>query len=798
MTGDAPPPAEASSPLRRWAGPTALGAGILVLFSGVFAGESLFFRDIYLICLPIRAFVAEGLRSGNLPLWDPLRHGGMPLLGPQVSLFSAGFFPFLLLDPVSALNAVVLLHVAAAAAAAWALARRLGLSREGATACGAVFAFSGYLLSSVNLLQPLLGLPWIPIAATFFSAFLRSGSAGALAGAAAAAAVPLLAGSPEVAVVLMAFLGLMAAVPPVQPAAVPAVRRIPALVIVAFLAVTLAGIQVVPSLEMVRESTRGEGAGYASFSYNSLHPARLPELLTPGVLGPVTHLRDEDYWGRSLVDGDFPYTLSIYLGGLAFSLALAGAILKASPLRASFRSLLLAGCAAALLVTLGRYLPGFPIAWQLAGPLAVFRYPVKAFAFLLLPVGLLAGAGVDAVVSPGRRAPVGIALLLGALSTAGIAAWVLPVAAPGAAAALEARWFGAPLEPGQQPALRAAFLHLGLFALLGSALLLASRLRGAGSLLGGVLAGSILADLVLAGLSLNPTAPRALLSEPRLVGTVSALSGGGRLFRDDDPVPFSVRALSNDVSELVRIRIESLSSYTAASWGIPVVFHVDYDRLAPARVAGLAGVLRKEGWGRRLPLLRAADARLVLTWDRIGVAGYSLALEIPAPGGGALRLYSVEGSVPARFAWRARTAPGADEATAMLLSRAGAGGEVILEGEAGNDPPEGRCSDAPVRLTRLRPEALRAEVDAPCPGWVVFAETWYPGWRARVDGRPAAILRADVAFRAVRVEPGRHVVEMEYFPRSLVGGALLSLLGLAILAVLLLSGRVARGGRRMS
>ncbi len=798
MTSGSTPLPGSSSRFRRWAGPLLIGGGLVVLFEGLVRGETLFFRDTYLLYVPLRGAVAAALRAGSFPLWDPLRHGGVPALGPQVGLFSAGFLPFLLLDPVSSLNAAVLLHVAAAAVAAWILARRLGLSTEGATACGAVFAFSGYLLSAVNLVQPLLGLPWIPVAAALFSAFLGSGSLRALAGAAAATAAPLLAGSAEVALLLVGFLALLAAVPPVGPGAVPVPRRILGLAALVLLAVALAGIQVVPTVEIVRESTRGTSPDFASFSYNSLHPLRLPELVAPGVLGPVTHLRDEDYWGRRLVDGGFPFVLGIYLGGLALSLAVAGATLAGSPFAVAFRRLLLAAVAAALLLSLGRYLPGFHVAWQLAGPLAAFRYPVKVLAFLLLPVGLLAGAGIDAVASPGRRASVGLLALLGALAAAGAASWALPAAFPGAAGALEARWFGAPLEPALRPALRAAFLHAGLFTALGFALLLSSRRRGAGPLLGLALAGAVVADLVLAGLPLNPTAPRALLSEPLLARAVAGLAGNGRLYRDDDPIPFVVRARSNDVAELVRARIETLGYYTAAAWGIPVVFHVDYDGLAPARVEALSRALRREGWERRLPVLRAAGVRLVLTWDLVDAAGYSRALEIPWARDRALRLYTVEGSAPARFAWRVRHVSGGEQAAAELLSRTGADGEVILEG-GGEPSAEGPgCSPVPVRFSSLRPESLRAEVEAPCPGWVVFAETWYPGWKARVDGRPAAILRADAAFRAVAVPAGRHLVEMDYRPFSLLAGALLSLSGIVALSALLLAGRGQRPPAAMS
>jgi hypothetical protein len=55
-------------------------------------------------------------------------------------------------------------------------------------------------------------------------------------------------------------------------------------------------------------------------------------------------------------------------------------------------------------------------------------------------------------------------------------------------------------------------------------------------------------------------------------------------------------------------------------------------------------------------------------------------------------------------------------------------------------------------------------LDAPASGFVVVSQSAYPGWRARVDGRSAALIRADYAFQAVAVGPGRHRVVLRFDP----------------------------------
>jgi hypothetical protein len=43
-------------------------------------------------------------------------------------------------------------------------------------------------------------------------------------------------------------------------------------------------------------------------------------------------------------------------------------------------------------------------------------------------------------------------------------------------------------------------------------------------------------------------------------------------------------------------------------------------------------------------------------------------------------------------------------------------------------------------------------------GWLVISDTWYPGWRAWLDGEPAEIYRADYLFAACTA--GEHRVRM--------------------------------------
>jgi hypothetical protein len=105
---------------------------------------------------------------------------------------------------------------------------------------------------------------------------------------------------------------------------------------------------------------------------------------------------------------------------------------------------------------------------------------------------------------------------------------------------------------------------------------------------------------------------------------------------------------------------------------------------------------------------------------------------------------------------------------------------VALSGAA--TPAQCPATPDTVRLTDLRLEYGRVEVQMGCRGLLVYSSANLPGWQATVDGKPASILEAYGKLLAVEVDAGAHTIEFRYAPRSVWLGAGLSLAGLVILA----------------
>jgi hypothetical protein len=101
-------------------------------------------------------------------------------------------------------------------------------------------------------------------------------------------------------------------------------------------------------------------------------------------------------------------------------------------------------------------------------------------------------------------------------------------------------------------------------------------------------------------------------------------------------------------------------------------------------------------------------------------------------------------------------------------------------------PPAAEALDTTITTTKVASGRWRLDVSGARPALVVLAESWFPGWTAKVDGRAAPVLQADAAFLGVPVGAGAHRIELTYnlpsaakVGRLVSAGTLLTLLAAA-------------------
>jgi hypothetical protein len=113
---------------------------------------------------------------------------------------------------------------------------------------------------------------------------------------------------------------------------------------------------------------------------------------------------------------------------------------------------------------------------------------------------------------------------------------------------------------------------------------------------------------------------------------------------------------------------------------------------------------------------------------------------------------------------------------------------VLIEGNAdtAREPVGSTPAVAAEGVQDLGPNVVWVTATATEPSYLVLNDFYHRGWTATVDGQSTPVDIANALFRAVAIEPGTHVVEFRFEPRSMLIGGLISVL--AVVGVLAMVG----------
>ncbi len=121
--------------------------------------------DTFLYFYPYWQMATDGIRSGEIPFWNPHIFMGAPFLAnSQVGLFYPPNWLFwLAADPPQAVKLAIVSHQIIAICGMFRLAsRRLSLSLPAALLSAIVFGLGGYLTAQVEHVNQLQGMAWLP------------------------------------------------------------------------------------------------------------------------------------------------------------------------------------------------------------------------------------------------------------------------------------------------------------------------------------------------------------------------------------------------------------------------------------------------------------------------------------------------------------------------------------------------------------------------------------------------------------------------------------------------------------
>lgn len=117
--------------------------------------------------------------------------------------------------------------------------------------------------------------------------------------------------------------------------------------------------------------------------------------------------------------------------------------------------------------------------------------------------------------------------------------------------------------------------------------------------------------------------------------------------------------------------------------------------------------------------------------------------------------------------------------------------EALIQGDNGAEviTTDRYNGEGSIRMVSYQPNYLVYESEAKGKEFAVFSEIYYPmGWKAYVDGAPAAYTCVDYLLRGMEVPAGKHKIEFKFEPAIYKTGNTISMIGSLLAIVLVIAG----------
>ena len=736
----------------------------------------------------------RGFEQGIVPLWNPYIFCGLPFFANnQNAILYPPNLVYVLLPMAWALLLDALFHNILLACGAYFLGRVWRLSRSASFVMALAFSLAGGVEAHIYMGH----MTWhavrafLPWELALLTLYLRSGQKRWVIWMALCFALQVAAGYPPLVLVSASLCLALLATWFWQHRKLPQVRlphgwpRAVALFLV--LTSLLSALFVLPLAEMSRQSVHGDelDIGYATALSGSW--TTLARLIAPGIFGNNNDVQ----W--SLLRA--PHEEVGYIGLFPLLLALAAPWLARGSTRQRpiwFLWCLLPFAAA---MAMGRHLPLYGWVFEVFPPLRQTRVPARWMEIFYYGAALLSGFGFDFLVRYRRASEVaerrvgqvfGILCLLFILLV--IAIVLTPPASPFWMQTVQSRMEGKNrFSLGIAEELHAAALAEALIvaAFAGATAFFWRRWRLADASQQRPLQ---LILIILIALDLTGLFWRsAKTASPKLLARYIFMPP--ELTRRYNP------------QERWNTEVSYGLMNQAATHGISIFS--GYDALGTKRyfqfVAGLEG---RFTWGAlyepsyHTPLLRVAGVTHTLTSPK--EKSPSLSRKFPnykpqfVAAHGEFKLWRWDGAWPRAYLTRRVVSPPEKNQLSALEKSAEA--PQIVEGQLPVFIRPNTFADRIGQGTMQKGEGVlnwRQSFDrvtfqtvADYDSVLVFADTYYPGWKAFVNQKPVPIERVNFLFRGLVVPPGESQVEMLYEPQSYRLGMFLTLCGLSLLGFL--------------
>lgn len=729
---------------------------LLIIFHRLLLGEVFFWGLPSLQFYPWREYAFDLLRNGQLPYWNSLNGAGAPLLANYQTalLYPLNWFGFFF--PLAwSMSITAVVHLFIAGWGMWAFTGLLGFPELGQGISSLSFALCGYLVARLGTYPIIFTAAWIPWLMWAVLKVMQNSHRKHIGWLATFFALQLLAGHAQTAWYSTLLVGMFSAYWGFSHRI--KWSRLAMVACALILGAGIASVQLLPTVELLAQSQRSSGVDYEKTMNFSYAPARMLNLLSPNFFGTPAI-------GTYSTEGAF-FEDAVYFGFIPLISALTalltwgwGTIRRAvRPTYFYSVPFWLVIVIIAFVLALGKYSPVFPFLYNNIPTFSMFQAPVRWHIWTVFGLAVLAGMGVG-MWTRGYRVLFGTRLAI----AAGIGAALLALVAP--------QFLPADLTQNKALApLTLAVVVTGILGVLAGGLtLLQPESQHSPRYRWWVLAVLLVVagDLVYASWGLNPTVPASFYDPvrnqeittsrgywPEKIETDLKFEEGGYLEFDDYRVTLERQA---------EYRLSNLPNLNMMD-DIPLL-----NNFEPLLIGSFKAytTLIERFPGQRDTLLEAAGV------------GYEFnAL-------GEMKRLDNDGQ-RARFVDAACWHNNPDDVQKALVDNWKPTEVVHLlgAGECLTNPANEQVTNTVDAVSdKVNSVTLKTTVNH--EGWLVLADSYYPGWTAYIDNMPADIIQANLMFRALRVPAGAQEVRFEYQFSWFWPSVLMSVVSLFIVFVL--------------
>lgn len=743
-------------------------------------------RDLSAFFIPPKYLWVKQICQGEFPLWNPYNYSGIPLLAtlqPGVLYPPHIFYLFLPFNVVW--NWLIILHFVLSGITMYIFLRYLKASKTASFIGGIIIILSGYMMSIHSLLTHLFSVPWFPLVAMYFLKYLNYKKNKYLSLCIVYLTVQFLAGAPEIVMMTLFVIFIFAIFPGTfTEEKTTHSFAIKAIILTTLIVLFLSSVQLLPFIELKSFSIRSSGLSYQEATTWSFDWKDFIQFILPDAFGYFQ--TTEKYWSNQ------SWLKTVYLGIIPLILSMFYFINKDKR-----KWIFLFLIVVSFMIALGRNTLLYNLLYHIP-PFNSMRYPVKYLFLFFMVLSITSALGFDRIVEGVEKKDRSTKLFINIVFYIGFLFAFLwgyfNFFEPEIHLFLERNGY----TPNAYNDIKFNIHNIKRFLLFSfifcTILFVYMGIKKFKKLTLYGMSFVLIADLFLANYSFYyPVSWDWYMSRNDFIEILSKNKETERYFttkktsKEFEHFPYDRATLSPSYASIFGL-------YTI--WGAEVMRVSHHDLL-------LNMLLNSPSINDGKKVFDFSGVRYLITSYKIDDKDFELIRKIPVNEKNAY-LYEYKRYFGRFLLFKdAVFVQNVNAAIEKLTDRDIdlRSTPILIDSKRGQNPPsatlpsiknnktieyiKGGLSE---KATLLSYEANKVVIqcDGETDGFLYVSDTYYPGWRAYVDGKATKIYQANLAFRAVEVPAGKHTVVFRYVPLSFYLGLALTCIGILLCLYLII------------